>query len=130
VKDGHRAADVIQRIRQLATRTGPEKARPHDDDHVVVAVQDAGVGIDAQKTDQLFSAFYTTKPDGMGTGCRSVSRSSKRMADASGRHRTRIMARRSFSRCRRCHDAASDRHQDSLSSSLLKDTRTFYLRRL
>jgi len=147
VKDGHRAADVIQRIRQLATRTGPEKARldvndvirdvvpllgtevrshevslridlapalppvladriqlqqvlinfvingmeamasvddrlrelvirtePHDDDHVVVAVQDAGVGIDAQKTDELFSAFYTTKPDGMGMGL-SISRS-------------------------------------------------------
>jgi PAS domain S-box-containing protein len=147
VKDGHRAADVIQRIRQLATRTGPEKARldvndvirdvvpligtevrshevslridlaaalppvladriqlqqvlinfvingieamasvddrlrelvirtqPHDDDQVVVAVQDAGVGIDAQKTDQLFSAFYTTKPHGMGMGL-SISRS-------------------------------------------------------
>jgi len=147
VKDGHRAADVIQRIRQLATKTGPQKARldvndvirevvplvgtevrshevslridlapalppvladrvqlqqvlinfvingieamasvddrsrelvirsqPHDDDHVVVAVQDAGVGIDAQKTDQLFSAFYTTKPDGMGMGL-SISRS-------------------------------------------------------
>jgi C4-dicarboxylate-specific signal transduction histidine kinase len=147
VKDGHRAADVIQRIRQLATRTGPEKARldvndvirdvvlligtevrshevslridlaaalppvladriqlqqvlinfvingmeamasvddrlrelvirtqPHDDAHVVVAVQDAGVGIDSQKTDQLFSAFYTTKPDGMGMGL-SISRS-------------------------------------------------------
>ena len=27
VQDGHRAADVIQRIRQLATRTGPQKAR-------------------------------------------------------------------------------------------------------
>ena len=27
VKDGHRAADVIQRIRQLATKTGPQKAR-------------------------------------------------------------------------------------------------------
>src|SRR5207249_7063659 len=141
VKDGHRAADVIQRIRQLATKTGPQKARldvneiirevvplvgtqvrsqrvslrvdlapalpsvlgdrvqlqqvlinfvingiealasaddrprdlvirsrPHDDDHVVVAVQDAGVGIDAQKTDELFSAFYTTKPGGLGMG--------------------------------------------------------------
>jgi PAS domain S-box-containing protein len=147
VKDGHRAAEVIQRIRQLATKTSPQKARldmndvirdvvpligtemrshevslridlapalppvladrvqlqqvlinlvmngieamtsvdgrsrelairsqPEDDDHVVVAVQDAGVGIDAQKTDQLFSAFYTTKPDGMGMGL-SISRS-------------------------------------------------------
>src|SRR5438270_4115408 len=27
VKDGHRAADVIQRIRQLATKTAPQKAR-------------------------------------------------------------------------------------------------------
>src|SRR5207248_3675376 len=27
VKDGHRAAEVIQRIRQLATRTAPQKAR-------------------------------------------------------------------------------------------------------
>src|SRR5260370_269204 len=26
-KDGHRAADVIQRIRQLATKTSPQKAR-------------------------------------------------------------------------------------------------------
>jgi PAS domain S-box-containing protein len=147
VKDGHRAADVIQRIRQLATKTGTQKARldvndvirdvvpligsevrshevslridlapalppvladrvqlqqvlinfvmngieamasvddrsrelvirsqPHDDDHVVVAVQDAGIGIDAQRMDQLFSAFYTTKPDGMGMGL-SISRS-------------------------------------------------------
>jgi len=27
VKDGHRAADVIQWIRQLATKTGPQKAQ-------------------------------------------------------------------------------------------------------
>jgi PAS domain S-box-containing protein len=147
VKDGHRASEVIRRVRQLATKTSPQKARldmndvirdvvpligtemrshevslridlapalppvladrvqlqqvlinlvmngieamasvdgrsrelvirsqPGDDDHVVVAVQDAGVGIDAKKTDQLFSAFYTTKPDGMGMGL-SISRS-------------------------------------------------------
>ena len=147
VKDGHRAADVILRIRQLARKTDPQKARldvndvirdvvlligsevrshevslridlapalppvladriqlqqvlinfvingieamasvddrsrelvirsqPQGRDHVVVAVQDAGVGIDAQKTDQLFSTFYTTKPDGMGMGL-SISRS-------------------------------------------------------
>jgi PAS domain S-box-containing protein len=147
VKDGHRAADVIQRIRLLARKTDLQKApldvndvirdvvlligsevrrhevslridlapalppvladriqlqqvlinfvingieamasvdgrsrelvirsQPHDDDHVVVAVQDAGIGIDAQKTDQLFSTFYTTKPDGMGMGL-SISRS-------------------------------------------------------
>jgi PAS domain S-box-containing protein len=147
VKDGHRAADVIQRIRQLATRSSPQKARldvndvvrevvpllgpevrshavslrldlapglppvvadrvqlqqvlinfvmngieamasiddrprelmirsqPHDGDHVLVAVRDVGVGIDAGSVDQLFRAFFTTKPGGMGMGL-SISRS-------------------------------------------------------
>src|SRR5439155_4645598 len=141
VKDGHRAAEVIQRIRQLATKTAPQKVSvdindlirdviplvqpevrshhvslqvelasaltpvlgdrvqlqqvilnlvmngveamasvgdrprelvirsgPHDRDHVIVAVQDAGVGIDPNTLDQLFSAFFTTKPGGMGMG--------------------------------------------------------------
>ena len=62
-------ASVDDRPRELVIRS-----RPHDDDHVVVAVQDAGVGIDAQKTDELFSAFYTTKPGGLGLGL-SISRS-------------------------------------------------------
>jgi len=147
VKDGHRAADVIQRIRQLATKTDPQKATvdindvirdvaalvrtevlrhqvslrvelapalprvladrvqlqqviinfvmngieamasvedrprelvvrsgPHGGDEVRVAVQDAGVGIDPTNVDQLFGAFFTTKPGGMGMGL-SISRS-------------------------------------------------------
>ncbi len=147
VKDGHRAADVIQRVRGLATRTGPQKARlavndvirdivplidtelrnhqvslrldlapalapvlgdrvqlqqvlinfvmngieamtsiddrprelrirsqRHDGDSVLVAVQDAGVGIDPNNADKLLSAFFTTKPGGMGMGL-SISRS-------------------------------------------------------
>jgi len=147
VKDGHRAADVIQRVRQLATKTVPQKVRvdindvirevvplvgpevrshevslrihlapavppvladrvqlqqvlinfvmngieamasvddrsralvirseAHVGEQVLVAVQDAGIGIDPQKTDQLFNAFYTTKPYGMGMGL-SISRS-------------------------------------------------------
>jgi C4-dicarboxylate-specific signal transduction histidine kinase len=147
VKDGHRAADVIQRIRQLATKSSPQKARldvndvirevvplvgteirsqqvslrmdlapalppvlgdrvqlqqvlinfvingieamasvdgrsrelvilsqPHEGGQVLVAVRDAGVGIDANKMDQLFRAFFTTKPGGMGMGL-SISRS-------------------------------------------------------
>jgi PAS domain S-box-containing protein len=147
VKDGHRAAEVIQRIRQLATKTGPPKGRvdvndvirdivpligsevrsqavslrvdlapalppvladrvqlqqvlinfvingieamasvddrsrelvirsqPHEGGHVLVAVQDAGIGLDPDKADQLFDAFFTTKPEGMGMGL-SISRS-------------------------------------------------------
>ena len=145
--DGHRAADVIQRIRQLATKTEPGKAqldvndvvrdvvglvraevaryeitltlesasplpsvvgdriqlqqvvlnlvmnaieamasvtgRPrklvirserHDDDVVRVAVHDTGVGLKASDVDRVFSAFFTTKPGGMGMGL-SISRS-------------------------------------------------------
>jgi C4-dicarboxylate-specific signal transduction histidine kinase len=148
VKDGHRAADVIQRIRQLATNGAPRKARLslddvvrdvvalvgaelrrhevalaldlapglpsvlgdrvqlqqvllnlvmngieamapvadrprelavrtglHGDGHLLVAVQDTGVGIDPADVDRLFSAFFTTKPGGMGMGlsiCRSI----------------------------------------------------------
>jgi PAS domain S-box-containing protein len=147
VEGGHRAADVLQRVRQLATKTAPNKSpvnvntliddivplvraqvmanevslerqlsddmpavladriqlqqvlinlvmnaidamasvtnRPrkliirsgwHDSDHVMVAVQDSGVGLDPDSVDRLFSAFFTTKPGGMGMGL-SISRS-------------------------------------------------------
>jgi two-component system sensor kinase FixL len=42
---------------------------------VVVAVIDNGTGIDPAMADQLFSAFFTTKPSGLGMGlsiCRSI----------------------------------------------------------
>ncbi|TMQ24617.1 MAG: PAS domain S-box protein [Candidatus Rokuibacteriota bacterium] len=147
VKDGHRAANVIQRIRQLVTRTVPQKARldvndvirdvvpliatevrshevslrldlavavppvvadrvqlqqvlinlvmngmeamtsiadrprelvirsrPHEGGQVLLAVEDAGVGIDPSSVSRLFTAFFTTKRDGMGMGL-SISRS-------------------------------------------------------
>ena len=147
VSDGHRAGNVIQRIRQLATKSDPQRARvdvndvirdmlplvrsevrdhgamlrldlgptvppvvgdrvqlqqvlinlvmngieamaditdrprelvigsrPHDEDQVLVAVQDAGVGIDPDNVSQLFTAFFTTKAGGMGMGL-SISRS-------------------------------------------------------
>ncbi len=145
--DGHRAAEVIQRIRQLATKSAPRKdpvnvndvvrdvlplaraelrhhdvslvlqlapelpavlgdrvqllqvslnlvmnaiqamasvtGRPriltiqsetHDQDRVRVTTQDTGVGIAAKHRDELFNAFFTTKPGGMGMGL-SISRS-------------------------------------------------------
>lgn len=147
VEDSHRAANVMQRIRQLASKTGPQKAsvdindvirdvvplvrtevlshevslglelatalrpvlgdrvqlqqviinlvmngidamasvgerprelvirsRPLDGEEVLVAVQDVGVGIDPDSVEQLFRAFFTTKPAGMGMGL-SISRS-------------------------------------------------------
>jgi signal transduction histidine kinase len=42
---------------------------------VRVAVKDTGIGIDSQKVEQLFDAFYSTKPNGLGMGlsiCRSI----------------------------------------------------------
>jgi C4-dicarboxylate-specific signal transduction histidine kinase len=45
------------------------------DDHVHVCFQDNGPGIGAQKREQIFDVFYTTKGSGMGMGlaiCRSV----------------------------------------------------------
>ena len=41
---------------------------------ILVAVEDSGVGIDAEQAARLFDAFYTTKPEGMGMGL-SISRS-------------------------------------------------------
>src|SRR5262249_23683414 len=42
---------------------------------VLVAVQDSGPGIGPADLDGIFSAFYTTKPDGLGMGlsiCRAI----------------------------------------------------------
>jgi len=141
VNDGHRASDVIQRIRQLAQKTDPQRTRVdindvireimllvrpevrshdvslrldlapdlrpvlgdrvqlqqvlinlvmngmeamdgirdrprelaihsrlHKRDEVLVAVEDAGVGIEPNGMHQMFNAFFTTKPGGMGMG--------------------------------------------------------------
>jgi signal transduction histidine kinase len=48
--------------------------------HVVVAVRDSGVGINAREMNRIFDAFFTTKPMGMGLGL-SLSRS---MVEAHG----------------------------------------------
>jgi PAS domain S-box-containing protein len=63
-------ATIRDRARLLIVRT-----RRHEADEVLVAVEDAGVGIEPENTSRLFSAFYTTKPTGLGMGlsiCRSI----------------------------------------------------------
>jgi signal transduction histidine kinase len=43
--------------------------------NVLVAVTDTGTGLDPEKVDRVFDAFFTTKPEGMGMGlsiCRSI----------------------------------------------------------
>ena len=51
------------------------RSRRHDANQVVLEVVDSGIGITPENADRLFSAFFTTKPDGMGIGlsiCRSI----------------------------------------------------------
>jgi PAS domain S-box-containing protein len=60
---------VTDRPRELIVRSQPEEA-----DAIRVAVQDAGVGIDSQHLERIFTPFFTTKPAGLGMGL-SISRS-------------------------------------------------------
>jgi C4-dicarboxylate-specific signal transduction histidine kinase len=60
---------VMDRPREILVKSqqdGPE--------NVVVAVRDSGIGIDPKTADQVFRAFFSTKPTGMGMGL-SISRS-------------------------------------------------------
>jgi PAS domain S-box-containing protein len=56
-------ATVTERPRELVIRVRPETA-----DTVRVAVEDTGVGIAPEQLDQMFTAFYTTKAQGLGMG--------------------------------------------------------------
>jgi PAS domain S-box-containing protein len=55
--------------RELAT-----KSQRTENDQVLVSVSDTGVGLPPEQADQVFSAFFTTKPHGTGMGLR-ISRS-------------------------------------------------------
>jgi two-component system, LuxR family, sensor kinase FixL len=55
--------------RELLVSSGQD-----DSNNLLVAVQDSGVGLDSANLDQLFDAFFTDKPDGMGMGL-AISRS-------------------------------------------------------
>jgi len=60
--------------RQLTVRTLLETADDGREEMVTVCVTDQGKGIDPEKQDRLFEAYYTTKPAGMGMGL-TISRS-------------------------------------------------------
>jgi signal transduction histidine kinase len=58
-----------------STRELSVSSEKDDSNRVLVAVRDSGPGIDPKHVDQLFGAFYTTKPTGLGMGlaiCRSI----------------------------------------------------------
>ena len=50
------------------------KSQMDRDGRVVISVSDTGVGLPAEKADQIFNAFVTTKPQGSGMGL-AISRS-------------------------------------------------------
>ena len=62
-------ASVTDRRREILVRS-----QLHDEGQVLVAVLDSGIGIDSETAEKLFTAFFTTKPSGMGMGL-SISRS-------------------------------------------------------
>lgn len=66
--DAMAAADNEHRLLQVRTEvTGAEEIR--------LEIEDTGPGVDPKKSDEIFDAFFTTKPDGMGLGlaiCRMI----------------------------------------------------------
>ena len=68
------AAEAMEAVPEGARHLIVSTARA-EADHVLVAVQDSGPGIDAAALEGIFGAFYTTKPDGLGMGlsiCRAI----------------------------------------------------------
>jgi PAS domain S-box-containing protein len=63
------AMKEVDGIRELAIRSQQD-----DDGQLIVSVCDTGVGLPPQQADQIFNAFFTTKPHGTGMGLR-ISRS-------------------------------------------------------
>ena len=63
------AMDEVSGARELEIRS--QRA---DNEQVMVSVSDTGIGLPAESADQVFNAFFTTKPHGTGMGLR-ISRS-------------------------------------------------------
>lgn len=63
---GEATRELASERRRVMVRSST--ARLDDRAWVTVAVEDAGVGIALDDVQRLFSAFYTTKPGGLGMG--------------------------------------------------------------
>jgi two-component system sensor kinase FixL len=66
---------VAPETRSLTVRTFADANGPQGSWMACLAIEDSGPGFDADGAAKLFSAFYTTKPSGMGMGlsiCRSI----------------------------------------------------------
>jgi signal transduction histidine kinase len=67
--NGIEAMKEVDGTRELAI-----KSQQGDNDQVLVSVSDTGIGLPQQQAEQIFNAFFTTKPHGTGMGLR-ISRS-------------------------------------------------------
>jgi signal transduction histidine kinase len=63
------AMKEVDGARELAV-----KSQRTEKEEVLVSVSDSGMGLPVQQADQIFKAFFTTKPHGTGMGL-SISRS-------------------------------------------------------
>lgn len=63
ILNGIDAVKDVTGERELIIRT-----RRTQDKHLVVSVTDNGVGLPSERTDEIFNAFFTTKPHGTGLG--------------------------------------------------------------
>jgi C4-dicarboxylate-specific signal transduction histidine kinase len=61
--NGIEAMKDVDAARELTVRS--ERA---ENSHLLISVSDTGVGLAPLQADQIFSAFFTTKPDGTGMG--------------------------------------------------------------
>jgi signal transduction histidine kinase len=66
------AIDAMKNVE--GTRELVIKSQRQEDEQLVLAVSDTGVGLPPQQADQIFNAFFTTKSHGTGMGLR-ISRS-------------------------------------------------------
>jgi C4-dicarboxylate-specific signal transduction histidine kinase len=68
-------ANSIDAMKEVAgKRELAVKSQRTEKEEVLVSVSDTGIGLPAQQADQIFNAFFTTKPHGTGMGLR-ISRS-------------------------------------------------------
>jgi C4-dicarboxylate-specific signal transduction histidine kinase len=67
--NGIDAMKEVDGTRELAI-----KSQVVENEHLLVSISDTGVGLPSQQADQIFNAFFTTKPHGTGMGLR-ISRS-------------------------------------------------------
>jgi signal transduction histidine kinase len=69
ILNGIDAMKDVDGARELAI-----KSELADNEQLMVSIRDTGVGLPPQQTEQIFNAFFTTKPHGTGMGLR-ISRS-------------------------------------------------------